>query len=84
MTSAGAAVEARHAFHEANARIALALSILRGSHWCLDCGAAATQADRAECDGPAWCTDRLLDNHIAGADASDLQALMYVALSRLT
>jgi hypothetical protein len=38
---------------------------------------------RAECDGPPWCTDRLLDGHIVAAPQGDLQALIYVALSRL-
>jgi len=38
---------------------------------------------RVDCDEPAWCTDHLLDVHIDSAEPNDLQALIYVALSRL-
>jgi hypothetical protein len=40
-------VNARRHLHEANARIVLALSILRGRDWCPDCRRAASQAQAA-------------------------------------
>jgi hypothetical protein len=63
-------------------------AIAYGDQWWADAETRLThlldlyRIHREGCDGPAWCTDPLLDAHIEDP-ANDLRAMLYAALARL-